>query len=145
MVLNKEMLVVAAGNNLIESWSLSNENKHPNLLIGSPFSKYFFLRRPTDIVFDFENVKNVSSDTVEWTPLINHSRISQVTTMQAVLFEIQLKVAGPIENEPTVVGESSFDETKQRRNSNGLRGILLKGEMRYLKDVKMLVFLCSPL
>lgn len=65
--------------------------------------------------------------------------------MQAVLFEIQLKVGGPSENEPTVMGESSFDETKQRRNSNGLRGILLKGEMRYLKDVKMLVFLCSPL
>lgn len=61
MVLNKDMLVVAAGNNLIESWSASNENKHPNLLIGSPISTYFFLRRPTDIVFDFENVKNVSS------------------------------------------------------------------------------------
>lgn len=141
MVLNKDMLVVAAGNNLIESWSVSNENKHPNMLIGSPFMNYFFLRRPTDIVFDFENVKNVSSNhTVVQTPLINHSRLSQVTTMQAVLFEIQLKVAANTSS----VAESSKDETK-RRNSSGLRGILLKGEMRYLKDVKMLVFLCSPL
>lgn len=35
--------------------------------------------------------------------------------------------------------------SKDRRGSNGLRSILLKGEMRYLKDVNMLVFLCSPL
>lgn len=68
--------------------------------------------------------------------------------MQAVLFEIQLKVAGPeaphIPETEKLFGAKS--KTKdQRRNSSGLRGILLKGEMRYLKDVKMLVFLCSPL
>lgn len=36
-------------------------------------------------------------------------------------------------------------DEKPRRGSHGLRSILLKGEMRYLKDVNMLVFLCSPL
>lgn len=36
-------------------------------------------------------------------------------------------------------------DEKTRRGSHGLRSILLKGEMRYLKDVNMLVFLCSPL
>lgn len=35
--------------------------------------------------------------------------------------------------------------TMDRRGSQGLRNILLKGEMRYLKEVNMLVFLCSPL
>lgn len=60
MILNSEMLIVAAGNNLIEAWSANNDNKHPNLLIGSPISQYFKLRRPTGIVFDFENVKSVS-------------------------------------------------------------------------------------
>jgi guanylate cyclase, other len=54
------MLIVAAGSNLIEAWSANNENKHPNLLIGSPISKFFKLRRPTGITFDFENVKSVS-------------------------------------------------------------------------------------
>lgn len=35
--------------------------------------------------------------------------------------------------------------TVDRKPSQGGRSILLKGEMRYLKDVNMLVFLCSPL
>lgn len=52
---------MAAGNNLIESWSANNDNKHPNELIGSKIMKYFRLRRPTGIVFDFENVRDVSS------------------------------------------------------------------------------------
>lgn len=34
---------------------------------------------------------------------------------------------------------------KDKKGPQGLRSILLKGEMRYLKDVNMLVFLCSPL
>jgi hypothetical protein len=60
MILNSEMKIVAAGNNLIESWSSNNDNKHPNELIGSKITKYFKLRRPTGIVFDFSNVRDVS-------------------------------------------------------------------------------------
>lgn len=60
MLLNNQMEIVAAGNNLIEAWSANNENKHPNELIDSQISKYFKLRRPTGITFDFENVKSVS-------------------------------------------------------------------------------------
>ncbi|CRL05278.1 CLUMA_CG018222, isoform A, partial [Clunio marinus] len=153
MILNSEMLIVAAGNNLIEAWSANNENKHPNLLIGSPITRFFKLRRPTGIKFDFETV----------------------TTLQAVLFEIQLLKAKEPESEAENsstdaqgrlkpggpesyadldsqmgVPEFSRDEVngilpKDRRGSQGLRSILLKGEMRYLKDVNMLVFLCSPL
>lgn len=61
MIINHEMRIVAAGNNLIESWSSNNDNKHPNELIGCKVTKYFKLRRPTGIVFDFHNVSNVSS------------------------------------------------------------------------------------
>lgn len=32
-----------------------------------------------------------------------------------------------------------------RRGSQGSRTILLKGEMKFLKDINMLIFLCSPL
>lgn len=77
--------------------------------------------------------------------------------MQAVLFEMQLiraksemlvqrseslnsiKVV-PDENENTIP-----PTTDRRRSSQGSRSILLKGEMRYLKDTNMLIFLCSPL
>ena len=94
--------------------------------------------------------------------------------MQAVLFEIQLmkskaadegpvlehsdsqstlKPSGPTHYEdlesqggPEFSREEQTAVTvKDRRGSQGLRSILLKGEMRYLKDVNMLVFLCSPL
>lgn len=64
MTINHEMKIVAAGNNLIEAWSSNNDNRHPNELIGSQIKKYFKLRRPTGIVFDFENVRDVSFFTV---------------------------------------------------------------------------------
>lgn len=60
MILNNEMKIVAAGNNLIESWSANNDNRHPNELIGSKITKYFKLRRPTGIVFEFAIVRDVS-------------------------------------------------------------------------------------
>jgi guanylate cyclase, other len=95
--------------------------------------------------------------------------------LQAVLFEIQLlkaktsefeaalenadspgallKPGGPTQYEDLDSQggpEFSRDESgvvvkEARRGSQGLRSILLKGEMRYLKDANMLVFLCSPL
>lgn len=42
-------------------------------------------------------------------------------------------------------GDTAVAVPKDRRGSQGLRSILLKGEMRYLRDANMLVFLCSPL
>ncbi|XP_070493703.1 soluble guanylate cyclase 89Da-like isoform X2 [Chironomus tepperi] len=149
MILNSEMKIVAAGNNLIESWSSNNDNKHPNELIGSKITKYFKLRRPTGIVFDFSNV----------------------TTLQAVLFEIQLirsknsaSAKGLVRTESGrnfrplngITGDKIEDGVSHdnlepgmlafnRRGSQGIKSILLKGEMRYIKDINMLVFLCSPL
>lgn len=35
--------------------------------------------------------------------------------------------------------------TLDRRGSHGLRGLLLKGQMRYIKEIDSIVFLCSPL
>lgn len=99
---------------------------------------------------------------------------SQVTTLQAVLFEIQLlRTQGPDAPADTSDNPEFFHSDSQqnkpsgsttvkdippknqldlatiaqieRRGSQGLRSILLKGEMRFLKDVNMLIFLCSPL
>lgn len=95
--------------------------------------------------------------------------------MQAVLFEIQLirsknsasakglvrtesgKNFRPIssggnsdgiENEIDTVAipnEGGTSLNFKRRGSQGIKSILLKGEMRFLKEINMLVFLCSPL
>ncbi|CAO1433697.1 unnamed protein product [Diamesa tonsa] len=150
LILNSEMQIVAAGNNIIESWSANNDNLHPNVLIGSYITEFFQLRRPTGISFDFDTV----------------------TTLQAVLFEIQLlrtqgsdappettdnpeffhsdsnKASGSNAIEKLII-KTQLDQASiahiERRRSQGLRSILLKGEMRFLKDVNMLIFLCSPL
>lgn len=36
-------------------------------------------------------------------------------------------------------------EELNRRDSHDSRSILLKGQMRYIEDIKAIVFLCSPL
>lgn len=46
---------------------------------------------------------------------------------------------------PEFSREEGGSKAVERKPSQGGRSILLKGEMRYLKDVNMLVFLCSPL
>lgn len=61
MILNHEMKVVACGNNLIETWSANNDNKHPDILIGSHITEFFKLRRPSGITLAFEVVRDVSS------------------------------------------------------------------------------------
>jgi len=37
------------------------------------------------------------------------------------------------------------DLLDRRRGSQGTRSILLKGQMKYIDDIKAIVFLCSPL
>jgi len=85
--------------------------------------------------------------------------------MQAVLFEIQLlRAKGSAssvrekDSEVVEMTQAAADESEattglveagvvamNRRGSQGLKSILLKGEMRFLKEANMLVFLCSPL
>lgn len=43
------------------------------------------------------------------------------------------------------VNEVPETVTLDRRGSHGLRGLLLKGQMRYIKEIDSIVFLCSPL
>lgn len=76
--------------------------------------------------------------------------------LQTVNFEIQLLKGPPINGMEEVVTPADsipqyeLDDPARmlsmaRRGSQGVRSILLKGEMRYIKDINSLVFLCSPL
>jgi guanylate cyclase, other len=73
----------------------------------------------------------------------------KVFQLQSVLFEIQL-----LRVTSAKIPSGSVEEKKEteipsmpldRRGSQGLRSILLKGEMRYLKGCEAIMFLCSPL
>lgn len=76
--------------------------------------------------------------------------------LQTVNFEIQLlkgttateaAEASGIDLKPSIPEHDDPSKLMSiaRRGSQGLRSILLKGEMRYIKDINSLVFLCSPL
>ncbi|XP_055617441.1 soluble guanylate cyclase 89Db-like isoform X2 [Toxorhynchites rutilus septentrionalis] len=127
IILNEQMRITAAGEKLIESWMLNNVNRSPTEIMGSKVTDHFKLRRPTGITFTWENMKR----------------------LQKVNFEIQLLKSSCNGIDETVVEPEPEDPTKMmniaRRGSQGLRSILLKGEMRYIKDINSLVFLCSPL
>lgn len=78
--------------------------------------------------------------------------------LQTVNFEIQLLKGSTVQESAEASGTHAdlkpsiheHDDPSKlmsiaRRGSQGLRSILLKGEMRYIKDINSLVFLCSPL
>lgn len=131
-LLDNEMKVCGAGEKIVEAWSINNDRDAKEMM-GITLTDYFRIRRPIGIQFDWETVL-------------------QLTT---VLFEIQLLRLAPgcsynlksSDSEPNAGGSGKQQEvpTKNRRGSQGLRTILLKGEMKYFKDIDALIFLCSPL
>ncbi|XP_063698080.1 soluble guanylate cyclase 89Da-like [Culicoides brevitarsis] len=127
-LLDNQMKVCGAGEKIVEAWSINND-RDAREMMGVTLTDYFRIRRPIGINFDWETVL-------------------QLTT---VLFEIQLLRLAPgcSQNLKSTDSEPNFGECgmprRNRRGSQGLRTILLKGEMKYLKDIDALIFLCSPL
>jgi guanylate cyclase len=75
----------------------------------------------------------------------------QTLYLHSVLFELEIIRTPKPEEE---LGAAAADVTQKpplplfldrRRGSQGTRSILLKGEMKYIDDIKAIVFLCSPL
>lgn len=65
--------------------------------------------------------------------------------LHSVIFELELIRANDYHssiNSDDMPGTSS---SLDRRGSQGARSILLKGQMRYIEDIKAIIFLCSPL
>lgn len=80
---------------------------------------------------------------------------------QSVLFELEflrastLNIGDTLKPEEPTADTSSTGTVKKdkpvspyqlRRDSqHGLKNILLRGQMRYIKDINLIIFLCSPL
>ena len=61
------------------------------------------------------------------------------------MFELELLRT---ENKNSAVQTDKLTSTVskyERRTSQGARNILLKGQMRYISDMKAIIFLCSPM
>jgi len=59
--------------------------------------------------------------------------------LQTVLFELEVIRPGgaPVDKK----NGTEFE----RRGSQGFRSVLLKGQMKFIKDINAIVYLCSPL
>lgn len=131
LILDKEMRISCAGEKIVETWILQNPNKPPHIFIGSYVMDNFKLRRPKGIVFN-------------WTT---------VTQMRLVIFELELvrmeaksKSNELLRNATTSRNDQESSSTiMDRRGSQGLTRVLLKGQMRYIDDIDSIIFLCSPL
>lgn len=130
-LLDHDMKVCGAGDKIMEAWSANNNQCPPAAMMGVLLTDYFKIRRPLGIKFDWDTVLHLTT----------------------VLFEIQLlRQASAKANKPRhgielgMSSDSLLESTsRNRRGSQGLRTILLKGEMKYIKDNDSLIFLCSPL
>jgi guanylate cyclase len=77
--------------------------------------------------------------------------VLQTLYLHSVLFELEvIRTPKAEEDNSTTVMDSKHKPTlplllDRRRGSQGTRSILLKGQMKYIHDIKAIVFLCSPL
>ncbi|XP_021937378.1 soluble guanylate cyclase 89Db-like isoform X2 [Zootermopsis nevadensis] len=124
LVFNEDMCILAAGEKLVQVCGTS-----PDDLLGKSVIDNFKLRRPRGIPFTWKNT------------LYLHS----------VLFELELIRTPRAEDDK---GTADVDVKNKpalplfldrRRGSQGTRSILLKGQMKYIDDIKAIIFLCSPL
>ncbi|XP_076238178.1 soluble guanylate cyclase 89Da [Calliopsis andreniformis] len=117
VVMNKDMRILGVGDKLLQAWGGSSSilNKH--------ITEVFKLRRPKGISFIWGNV------------LYLHS----------VMFELELIRLNDNSASSTSENGASTSSGLDRRGSQGARSILLKGQMRYIDDIKAIIFLCSPL
>lgn len=147
LILDHEMKIVGAGEKIIDAWSNSNGNKGGQALLGAPLADYFKLCRPKGIAFNWENVKNLQTVLFEIEMLRGNGKDSakgqksSSANTKSVDPDIDTSVAGGAGPAPANNGAPK----PVRRGSQGLRSILLKGQMRFIKEIDGLIFLCSPL
>ncbi|XP_043279347.1 soluble guanylate cyclase 89Da-like isoform X2 [Venturia canescens] len=117
VIMNRDMKILGAGEKLLQAWGgrASILNKH--------VTEVFKLRRPKGISFTWGNVMYLHS----------------------VMFELELIRSTENRSPTSSKGPSGVDSKLDRKGSQGARSILLKGQMRYIEDIKAIVFLCCPL
>ncbi|XP_066591877.1 soluble guanylate cyclase 89Da-like [Prorops nasuta] len=116
VLMNKDMRILGIGEKLLQAWGGTSSIWNKHI------TEIFKLRRPKGISFTWTNVMYLHS----------------------VMFELEL-IRSTSSRSTDSDSSASTSSSLDRRGSQGSRSILLKGQMRYLKDVKAIIFLCSPL
>ncbi|EDW85118.1 uncharacterized protein Dwil_GK14486 [Drosophila willistoni] len=160
IVLNHDMKITLAGEKIIETWILHNPGANPKAFIGSCILDLFKCRRPKDTSINWETILQMRTVLFEFELIrTGHNRAAYDAALNIDLEsydEMSLNEAQSMaiakaqefnDEHKKVEEKEEIDPAtgKQRRPSDGLRSILLKGQMFYIKDVDSLIFLCSPL
>ncbi|XP_001998671.2 soluble guanylate cyclase 89Db [Drosophila mojavensis] len=164
-VLNHDMKITLAGEKIIETWILHNPGVNPKTFIGTHVMDVFKCRRPKDTKIDWNTILQMRTVLFEMELIrTGHNRdaydaalnmdyenfdemsLNEAQTMALAKADEFEKEQEKEQEEAAATKHDEIDPaTGQRRPSVGLRSILLKGQMFYIKDVDSLIFLCSPL
>lgn len=149
------MTITYAGEKVIETWIMHNPGKNPRSFIGSNIVDNFKCRRPKGTIFEWDVIIEMRAVLFEL-ELIRTGRADQTSLLQAAALNAadvenydEILATEQLKNMCVENGAASamndIDNAADRKDSQGLKSILLKGQMFYLKDIDSLIFLCSPL
>ncbi|EDV93403.1 soluble guanylate cyclase 89Da [Drosophila grimshawi] len=160
IVLNHDMKITHAGEKVVETWIMHNPGVNPKSFIGTYVMDLFHCRRPKDTTITWDTLIQMRAVLFEFELIrTGHNRAAYEAVLNMdlenyddmVLNEAQTTALQKTKDLAEKLEEESGDEreidpaTGERRSSDGVRSILLKGQMFYIKDVDSLIFLCSPL
>ncbi|CAH1111121.1 unnamed protein product [Psylliodes chrysocephalus] len=117
LIIDKKMNIIACGNKFLEIWR-GKEN-----FFDKSITNYFRLRRPKGISFTWKNTLN----------------------LQSVMFEMECNRG--IENYNEITDETNAAKEKEEKRLSTpqeIKNIILKGQMKYVKDINAIIYLCSP-
>ncbi|KAJ8682238.1 hypothetical protein QAD02_018030 [Eretmocerus hayati] len=127
VVINKDMCILGVGGKLLQAWGDSSS------ILRKPVMEIFKLRRPKGISFTWGNVMYL------------HTVIFELELMRSTDSTSSSGSSSNLAPVPEINGTSPGGLRLTRKSSQGTRNILLKGQMRYIEDIKVIIFLCSPL
>ncbi|KAJ8974758.1 hypothetical protein NQ317_019162, partial [Molorchus minor] len=135
ILFNPAMVIVGCGEKLVQV-AEGNEK-----LLGQPVTKYFKLRRPKGITFTWKNTFYLKSVLFE----IEILRVELAKRHENKLCLKEDSFGDRLsQREIEIDGKSISPYTLRRDSQPGLRNILLKGQMLYLSDIILIIYLCSP-
>ncbi|KAG5877871.1 hypothetical protein JTB14_031387 [Gonioctena quinquepunctata] len=116
LILDTNMNIVATGRRFLEIWR-GKESFFNKLM-----TNYFRLRRPKGVSFSWKNTLN----------------------LQSVMFELECNRGIMNYNDISGETEEIIEERGTISPVLGTKNILLKGQMKYIRDINSIIFLCSP-
>lgn len=155
LIMDRSMTITFAGEKVIETWIIHNPGKDPRSFIGSNIVDNFKCRRPKGTKFEWDTIIEMRAMLFEL-ELIRTGRADQTSLLQAAALNaadvdnydeiLAIEQLRNMSVENAATGGAENDENAgDRKDSQGLKSILLKGQMFYLKDIDSIIFLCSPL